>query len=124
MSLATIQKRLATLEKLEQENKVARQMLKEELEQNEAYMAVNAEQKAAATQKKNLKEEILATGSNQEMVAKIEENNEEIKTLREILNTELVEYYAKERVDELQDSNGQTRKFKISIRFLPARNFS
>ena len=121
MDLSVVQKRIEQLEKLQEENRISREMLKGELENELAYLEAAEEVKAAAQKRKVIKEEILNKGANQEVVANIKNNQEEIKTLRDILSAELAELYSEQKVDEIADASGETRKFKLLVKLLPKK---
>jgi len=119
MDIATIQKRIDQLEKLEEEVRMAKEMLKGELENEEIYLEVVEEAKAATAKKKQLRDEILAKGPNEKVVIGIKENQEEITTLKEILSAELMEFYQESQSDEVGN-----RKFKVTVRLLPKKGES
>lgn len=114
MNLDTIRKRIEQLEKLQEEIKINKEMLKGELENEDAYLQAADEVKAAVQKRKQIKDEILAKGPNQEVVANIKNSQEEISTLRDILSAELTEYYRENNIDEIAG-----RKFILSAKVLP-----
>jgi chaperonin GroEL (HSP60 family) len=116
MEVATIQKRIDELEKLEEEVRVAREMLKGELENEEDYNEAADVVKEATAKRKTIKDQILARGPNQKILTEIKENQEEITTLKEILSAELMEFYNQNQTDEFAD-----RKFKVLVRLLPKK---
>jgi len=118
MDLASIQKRITTIENLQRENREAREMLKSELENDSNYREALEVADGASKEKKRIKEEIENSGSNKELIAKVQENNEELSTLKEILSAELAEVYVESKKDEITDENGEVRKFKISAQLL------
>lgn len=119
MEIKNIQERIKMIEELELENRQAKEMLKDSLESDEVYKDLAEKAKETANEKRKSKNAILTNEANSTLYAKIQNNNEEIKTLKEILSAELAEYYSKENKDEIEDASGQTRKFKINIRLLP-----
>lgn len=121
MDMSAIQKRIDLLEKYQEEVKNAKEMLNGELENSLEYIQATEEAKEAAEKRKKIKEEILAAGPNQKLVADIKSNTEEINTLKEILSAELIEVYQENKSDIFNDSNGEPRKFKVSVRLLPKR---
>lgn len=121
MDLSVIQKRIAELEKLQEENRISREMLKGELENEMPYLEAVEEVKAAVVKRKQIKDEILSKGANQEVVVNIKNNQEEIKTLRDILSAELAQLYSEQKIDEVTDASGETRKFKVNVKLLPKR---
>lgn len=122
MELATIQKRISELEKLQEEVKIAREMLKGELENDQNYLEAVEQVKAMVQKRKQIKDEILALGPNQEVVANIKTNQEEISTLRDILSAELTEIFQENDTDEIADETGATRKFVVLAKLLPKRS--
>jgi hypothetical protein len=116
MNLETVQKRIEQLEKLEEEVRISKEMLKGELENEVAYLEVTEEMKAVGQKRKGIKDEILGRGPNQEVVATIKENVEEITTLKEILSAELMQVYQENNTDQILD-----RKFKVMVKLLPKK---
>ncbi|OQA03629.1 MAG: hypothetical protein BWY68_00687 [bacterium ADurb.Bin400] len=121
MDVAMIQKRIQQLELLENENRACKEMLQSELENDPNYMEAYEEAKASAQKKKRLKDEILGRGPNQKLLLEIKENLEEIATLKEILSAELVQVYTESNSDEIEDADGESRKFKVQVKLLPKR---
>lgn len=122
MEITSVQKRIALIEKLEAENKINKELLKAELENDPHYLQAHEEAKATAMKKKNLKEEILNQPANAEIAEKIKDNQEEIATNKDILNAELLDHYRKHNTDEVTDASGSLRKFKVVIKLLPRQN--
>ncbi|MEI6498738.1 MAG: hypothetical protein WCO23_02140 [bacterium] len=116
MEVATIQRRIEELEKLEEEVRISREMLKSELENEDAYNEASDVVKEATSKRKTIKDQILAKGPNQKILTEIKENQEEITTLKEILSAELMEFYTENQTDEFAD-----RKFKVLVRLLPRK---
>ena len=116
MELDAIRKRIDQIEELQEEIKIGKDMLKGELENELAYLETVEEVKAAVQKRKQIKEEILAKGPNQEMVASIKNNQEELTTLRDILSAELTEIFKKNDTDRIDD-----RKFVVSAKLLPKK---
>lgn len=114
--LETIRKRIEQLEKLKDEIKISKEMLKGELENDLAYLETVEETKAANQKKKQLRDEILGKGPNQEVLASIKNNQEEISTLNEILSAELMQLYQESQTDEIAG-----RKFKINAKLMPKK---
>lgn len=110
----TIRKRIEQLDKLQEENRINREMLKGELENDLAYLETVEQIKAASQKRKELKQAILDKGPNQEIVQSIKDNQEEISTLKEILSAELVDFYQKTKSEEVAG-----RRFVLSVKILP-----
>ncbi|MEI8143706.1 MAG: hypothetical protein WCG48_03790 [Candidatus Berkelbacteria bacterium] len=121
MEIETIKKRIARLEQLQEEVRINKEMLKGELENDDIYLEIAKEVKAAVAKRKQKKDEILSHGPNQEVVKNIKEDVEEISTLKEILSAELMEFYNEKKVDELMDASGQLRKFQVLVKLLPKK---
>jgi len=116
MDIETIRKRIEQLEKLQEEVKISKDMLKGELENDLSYLEAAEEVKAATQKRKQLKDALLGTGPNQEVAATIKENSEEIATLKEILSAELMQAYQESNSDEIAG-----RKIKVMVRLLPKK---
>lgn len=119
MDITVIQKRISQLEKFTHEIREAKQMIKEELENDLSYLEAAEEVKAATAKRKQIKDTILSQGANQKLVETIKHNNEEIGLLKDILSAELFEIYQENKSDEFADENGESRKFKVLARLLP-----
>lgn len=122
MDLATIQKRIAMLEKEENEIHKAKEMIKSELDNNAEYKQALEECKSANLKKKKIKESILSQTTYVQLQMDMKEATEEIKTLQDILSVELLQHYQKTNSDEVIDANGEPRKFKISVKVLPKKS--
>lgn len=120
MDLATIQNRIRMIEELEAENRTLKDLLKSELENSESYQSTLSKAKEAIAARRQAKERVMASEGCESTVCDIRENNEEINTLREILSTELTEYYEKNKTDKIVGHDGQERKFKIIVRLSPS----
>lgn len=123
MSILSLQKRIAAIEKLKDETKVAQEAIKNALDSDVAYQATAQEAKAMSAQKKRLREEVVNQADNREFVEKIKELKEEIGTLEELLAYELIEYSQQNNTDMIEGHDGLVRKFKITVRLLPGRGF-
>ena len=114
VDISTIQKRIEQLEKIKEEVRIAKEMLKGELENDLSYLEVVEEVKAAVQKRKQIKDGILSTGPNQEVVANIKNNAEELATLNEILSAELMQIFQEQQTDEIAG-----RKFKVNAKLMP-----
>ncbi len=122
MDITTVQRRLEIINKLQEEIKISKEMLKAELENDQEYLAAAEESKQAVLKKKQLKEMILSRGSNQKLTQDIKSNQEELSTLKEILSAELVQLYARKGTQEITDANGRIMKFKVTVKLVPAKD--
>ena len=119
MDLSVIKERIKIIEELEEENKKAKELLNSALENDEIFRKVAEEAKAINKKRKELKDSIMVREWNIKLVEDIKENLDEIKTLREILAVELMDFHEKNKTDEFEDSTGEKRKFIFSVKLLP-----
>jgi len=124
MNIEQIQKRIGLLEKMTKEVKDAKEMLKEELENDPVYIEASEDVDEANAKKKMIREEILRRGPNSKLSEDIKANAEEVKTLKEILSAELTEVWGESQKDEITDHNGEVRKFQVGAKLLPKRGVS
>lgn len=117
----SVPRRIEQIETFEKENKEARSMLKEALENDPEYLETIEEVRAAVAKRQKIKNGILAKIDNQKIQAEIKENNEELVTLKDILSVELVKVYQEKQTDEIEDQYGEKRKFKIIAKLLPKK---
>lgn len=122
MEISQTQKRIEMIEGLQRQIREAKEMLKEELENNAEFREVVEQANEINSKKKRLKDEISNAGSNKELLAKIREDSEEIATLKEILSAELMEVYTEQKVDEIPDANGEVRKFTVQAKLVSKRS--
>lgn len=121
MDLTTIRGRIKMIEDLEGENHTAREMLKSALENDQEYTDLNEQAKEMSKTRKQAKNRVLSAPEIQSTAEDIKSNQDEIKTLREILSAELAEYYNKNKTDEIEGADGEPRKFKVIVKLLPRR---
>jgi predicted RNase H-like nuclease (RuvC/YqgF family) len=124
METVSVAKRIEMLERLTEEVRACREMLKSELESNPQYVEAFEEAKEVVSKKKRIKDEILSTGPNQKLVSEMKDNLEEISTLKEILNQELIDLWEKEKTDEIADPSGGTRKFVVTVKLMPKKGYN
>jgi len=117
----SVPRRIEQIETFEKENKEARLMLKESLENDPAYLESVEEVRSATAERQKIKTKILNKTENQKIQAEIKENKVELETLREILSTELIKIYQEKQTDEVVDQYGESRKFKIIVKLLPRK---
>ncbi|MEI6039756.1 MAG: hypothetical protein WCP93_00130 [Candidatus Berkelbacteria bacterium] len=122
MDVSIIKERMEQLETFKNENKIAREALKNELENDTDYLAVCEEIKALMDKKKRIKDAIWAKAETQKLISDIKENRDELGTLEEILSSELMEYFSDHKTNEIEDQKGEVRKFKVVAKLLPKKN--
>jgi len=123
MDLSIIRERMGQMETFKNENKVARDALKNELENDTDYLAACEELKAAKDKVKRIKDALWAKTETQKLISDIKENREELTTIEEILSVELAEYCNEKKVDEITDKDGEVRKIKIIAKLLPKNKY-
>jgi hypothetical protein len=116
-----VQKRIEQIDLTEKENKEARSILREALEDDPIYLEAVSEAKEAIAKRNKIKKELMAKIDNQKVQIKIKENNEELSTLKEILSVELVKLHHEKQTDEVEDQFGEPRKFKLIAKLLPRK---
>ncbi|MFH1855078.1 MAG: hypothetical protein ABH810_01590 [bacterium] len=119
MDTSVIKERIAIIEKLEDENKKAKELLRSTLENDKIYPQIAEEAKSATKKRKELKDAIYSQEGNAKLTEDVRENMDEIKTLREILAVELMDFHEKNKTDEFVDSTGEKRKFVFTVKLLP-----
>ena len=119
MDRQQIIERLQKLDDLNGEVKVAKQMLKDALENDPLYQEINEASTEARTKKKNLVNDIYNLPENSKIVENIKVSREEISTLKEILSEELIEYRNQHKTESIEGPDGQMRIFKFSVRLSP-----
>ncbi len=121
MEETTIQNRIGLMERLEQEIKVAKDALKAECENDAVFVEESLQAKEANARKKAARDKVFANESCQKILDNIKANAEETSILKEILATELMEVYQEKKTNEIQDAEGESRKFVLSVKILPKR---
>ena len=122
MELDSIHKRMTEVENYKKENKVSRSALKDELENDPEYIKACEEEKIAKEKKLIVKNNILSKEETTKLVEDIKDNKEELDTLEEILSTELMAYHKESGTDEIEDADGEVRRFKIIAKLLPKKS--
>lgn len=118
MDIEVLRERITIIDRLEQENKISKDLIKDALENSLEYQEAAKKAKEGTTEKKRIRDQIMREESNHKAMLTIKENVEEINTLKEILSAELMEFYQKNKTDEIKTQDGP-RKFKFSVRILP-----
>lgn len=116
---AALPRRISMIEKYKADIKIAKETLKQALQESPEYEAAVVEVQAATQKKKQIKDQIWASADHQSLLWKIKEDQEEIAALEEILTTELMHLYKTQNIEEVPDENGEPRKFKVSVKLLP-----
>jgi len=121
MNIATIQRRIEIIAEYEKEMKTAKEMLKSELDNDESFTKATEEYKQTVQKRKRIKDEILNRPDNKKLVDEIKHNSEEVSSLREILSTELIDLYQKNKTDQIEDGKGNHLQVVFSAKLKPSR---
>jgi len=113
MDIEQLRSRIAELEKNQTEIKVAKDAIKQQLENDLEYVQARDEAKKATQKKKQIREGILQLPENQKFVQEIKNNTQDLSVLKDILSAELMDFYQKSNKEEFTDDQGRVRKFKI-----------
>lgn len=116
MDLDQIKQRIDVIDKLQEEIKVAKNMLKDALDNDAAYTEAAEEAKVAASKKKQLRDEVYNLPEHAKAVQEIKDTSEEVSTLKEILSEELIEYRQQHHTESIKANDGQMRYFKLSVK--------
>ena len=119
MNIAAVSRRIGMIRKLEDENKIRKDTLKQALEGDEAYQTATKDAKEAASRKKIARDQIWSQSENRSILEDIKVDTEEIKTLKEILDHELFEYFRLNGINEIADDSGDLVKFKLIAKLFP-----
>lgn len=119
MDVTQIQERLQKIEELNSEIKVAREMLKDALENDAAYQESAEGAKVARDKKRKLQEDVYNQSENQKIILDMKATKEEIVTLKEILSEELIEYRNQHKTETIHTKDGTARVFKFSVKLSP-----
>jgi len=118
MDVEQIKKRIEIIDKINDDVKKAKEMLKSALDNDSAYQQAAEENKVAASKKKQMRDEVYNLPEHRKVVEQIKDSNEEIGALKEILAEELIEYRQASKTESIQDKDGQTRYFKLSCKLV------
>jgi len=119
MDKEQIKDRLQKVDELNAQIKVAKEMLRDALDNDSVYQQTEEETKLARDKKKNLVNEIYNQPENRKIVDEIKATREEIATLKEILSEELIEYRNQHKTESIEGHDGQVRIFKFSVKLSP-----
>ena len=108
-----IRARLSEIEKLKKEVKVAKDVVKQQLENDLEFVQARDEAKKANQKKKQVKDMIMNLPENQKLAEEIKNNTQDLSVLNDILSAELFDFYQKSQKEEFVDEDGKVRKFKI-----------
>jgi hypothetical protein len=121
MNQEMIVKRLGIVDQLQQELNKLRTYYEETLENDSQYQKFQEEQekvKTEVSQSKEKREKIIEIPSYKAISDQIKEKRTEIKEHKEVLAQELIEYYRENGTMEIEDSEGNVKRMKFSVRLV------
>lgn len=124
METGSIVKRIELIEKLKAERQTSKDMLDDSLINNDQYRKIKIEIESLQNDLKAKKAEIFALAENESTVSKLKDISQDLRQEREILATELVEYYRQTQATEILALDGTKLKLKFSAKLIPLnKNF-
>lgn len=121
MSQEMIVKRLDIMEQLHQELNKLRTHYEETLENDPQFQRIQEEKekvKSEVSQSKEKQEKILENPSYKAISDQIKEKKTELKEHNEALAQELIEYYRENGSMEIEDSEGNVKRMKFSVKLV------
>lgn len=110
--IENLKKRFATLEKIKEELRAERELLKAEIENSAEYLQLSEEIKAIKARQEQLTEN---NSIIQDIKEKIKEANQEYTEIKEILSAELVNYYRENNDDQIE-ADGKIYRIKVTAK--------
>jgi hypothetical protein len=117
MSNQSIEKRIALLEKAEQEYKTSREMLADALANDGELVGLEDKLKEAKRRHLAQKEAVLNEPENRKIVEKMRDIAIEIKDTKKLLADELLGYFIQSQSLDYVDSTGRKRRIAVSAKF-------
>jgi ABC-type phosphate transport system auxiliary subunit len=96
--------------------KTVRDTIRDVLEQNEEYVALQEELKELTKKRATMKKLLESDKDYQKVAADLDELRYKLKDLQEILSHHLVTYYNETQNTEITDSNGETHTVVLSAK--------
>ena len=121
MNKEMIVKRLGILDQLQQELNKLRTNYEETLENDPQYQKIQEEQEKIKTEvfkEKEKQVKIMETPSYKAISDQIKEKRTELKEHKEALAQELIEYYRESGTMEIEDSEGNIKRMKFSVKLV------
>lgn len=122
MAQADIEKRLALLEKAEQEYKVKKEMLDDSLKQDGELLELEEKVKDAKRRHLAAKEALLNEPEQRKMQDQLKELAGDIKETKKLLADELVAYFMQHNSLEYVDGKGTKRRIAVSAKFVRSKD--
>lgn len=123
-TLTEIHRLLPEIEETKAKLKVIRANLKDVLEQNDEYKAMQTEISELVTKRAEGRKLLLSDRDYQKLNAEIEDYRFKLRDLEEILSHHLLEHYNRTQKAEVVDSSGNARPMIISAKIGAGENTS
>ncbi len=118
----TIKKRLKIIQDLQDELAALQEQYQDALESDMAYVKNQErleELKEEAKEKREaIQQKVTQNSSYSALKEEINEKKQDIKENKEVLSQELVAYYKETGISEVEDSDGNLKKMKFSVKLV------
>ncbi len=118
-TLEIARRRIGIINKSKLELKKLKEMHNDAFNNEPTFVTADKEVKDTANKRKGIVTQLSKQPATAELIGKIRDLKEQIKSNEESLASELIEYYKTSGVTEIEDENGQVQEFVISIRLKP-----
>lgn len=115
-TIDAIHRLMTEISETKQKSKTVKENLKDVLEQNDEYRALEDDLKELTTKRAAAKKVLQADKDYQLVSSELEELKFKLKDLQEILSHHLVTYYNETHKMQLKDSEGETRPVILSAK--------
>lgn len=113
-----VHKRLRIINELKEELKELKHHRKDILEEDNEYSELKEKNKLIKDQASTKKKQILDAPEYKAVIDQMKELREEVRDQKEALSQELIELYKEEGITEIEDSEGNLKKLKFSVRLV------
>jgi len=113
-----VQRRLQMLSSMREDLRELNSHRKDILEESDEYHDLKEKGKLVKEQTTEKKKQILAVPEYDAVIRQIKDIRVDIKDQEEALSQELVELYREEGLTEIEDSDGNIKKLKFSVRLI------
>ncbi len=120
-ALAMIQSQLARIDQLKKDKRTKQESLRNLMDNNKEFSAVDDERKAVAAKVKEKKNVVLRGAEAIQIIADVDEITGEINDVKESLSTNLMVYHVKTGKRDFQDAEGNERKIVFSYKVKPVQ---
>ncbi|HLC93821.1 MAG TPA: hypothetical protein VJG85_02280 [Patescibacteria group bacterium] len=118
MNTDSINKRMKIIDDLQEELNKIKALYDETLENDAGFQTVQEEVAKVREEYKEKQNKILSNSSYSVIAQQIKDKRQEIKEHKEALSQELVEYYRENGTTEIEDSEGNVKRMKFSVRLV------